>query len=401
LRRDIARKGEFLHHAAMITESVAASAYTRKNPFPARLCVNRMLSGAGSEKETRHFELEIEGSGLVYECGDSIGIFPKNDPELVEEILRVLGASGDAETKGNDGRPKALRAALIEDYQITQPSAQLVQAIAQRGGEGASFLRDLHDPLRRHDLEQYLWGMEIIDFLRSHHSSVHFTTEEFVKLLRKLQPRLYSIASSQKAHPESVHLTVAIVRYESHGRERKGVATTYLAERVGERVLLFVHSAKGFRLPADSDTPIIMVGPGTGVAPFRAYLQDRKATGARGKNWLFFGEQRRGSDFLYEEEWKALQAEGILTRLDTAFSRDQAEKVYVQHRLLENAAEIWKWIAGEGAHFYVCGDAARMAKDVDAALLKIVEREGGKTADEAAEYVEELKKTKRYKRDVY
>jgi len=385
----------------MITESVAASAYTRKNPFPARLCVNRMLSGAGSEKETRHFELEIEGSGLVYECGDSIGIFPKNDPELVEEILRVLGASGDAETKGNDGRPKALRAALIEDYQITQPSAQLVQAIAQRGGEGASFLRDLHDPLRRHDLEQYLWGMEIIDFLRSHHSSVHFTTEEFVKLLRKLQPRLYSIASSQKAHPESVHLTVAIVRYESHGRERKGVATTYLAERVGERVLLFVHSAKGFRLPADSDTPIIMVGPGTGVAPFRAYLQDRKATGARGKNWLFFGEQRRGSDFLYEEEWKALQAEGILTRLDTAFSRDQAEKVYVQHRLLENAAEIWKWIAGEGAHFYVCGDAARMAKDVDAALLKIVEREGGKTADEAAEYVEELKKTKRYKRDVY
>ena len=385
----------------MITESVAASAYTRKNPFPARLCVNRMLSGAGSEKETRHFELEIEGSGLVYECGDSIGIFPKNDPELVEEILRVLGASGDAETKGNDGRPKALRAALIEDYQITQPSAQLVQAIAQRGGEGASFLRDLHDPLRRHDLEQYLWGMEIIDFLRSHHSSVHFTTEEFVKLLRKLQPRLYSIASSQKAHPESVHLTVAIVRYESHGRERKGVATTYLAERVGERVLLFVHSAKGFRLPADSDTPIIMVGPGTGVAPFRAYLQDRKATGARGKNWLFFGEQRRGSDFLYEDEWKALQAEGILTRLDTAFSRDQAEKVYVQHRLLENAAEIWKWIAGEGAHFYVCGDAARMAKDVDAALLKIVEREGGKTADEAAEYVEELKKTKRYKRDVY
>ena len=401
MRRDIARKGEFLHHAAMITESVAASAYTRKNPFPARLCVNRMLSGAGSEKETRHFELEIEGSGLVYECGDSIGIFPKNDPELVEEILRVLGASGDAETKGNDGRPKALRAALIEDYQITQPSAQLVQAIAQRGGEGASFLRDLHDPLRRHDLEQYLWGMEIIDFLRSHHSSVHFTTEEFVKLLRKLQPRLYSIASSQKAHPESVHLTVAIVRYESHGRERKGVATTYLAERVGERVLLFVHSAKGFRLPAEGDTPIIMVGPGTGVAPFRAYLQDRKATGARGKNWLFFGEQRRGSDFLYEEEWKALQAEGILTRLDTAFSRDQAEKVYVQHRLLENAAEIWKWIAGEGAHFYVCGDAARMAKDVDAALLKIVEREGGKTADEAAEYVEELKKTKRYKRDVY
>jgi sulfite reductase (NADPH) flavoprotein alpha-component len=303
---------------------------------------------------------------------------------------------------GNDGTPKPLRAALIEDYQITQPSKQFVQAIAERGGEAASLLRELQDPLRKQDMEEYLWGMEYIDFLAGH-QSIHFTPEEFVKLLRKLQPRLYSIASSQKAFPAEVHLTIAVVKYESHGRHRKGVASTFLAERVGEsdRVPVFVHTAKGFRLPEDGNTPIIMVGPGTGVAPFRAYLQDRKARGARGKNWLFFGEQRRGSDFLYEAEFTAHQADGLLTRLDTAFSRDQAHKVYVQNRLMENAAEVWKWIDAEGAHFFVCGDASRMAKDVDAALLKIVETEGGKTPEEAAAYVEEMKKTKRYKRDVY
>ena len=386
----------------MSTELAAASAYSRKNPFPSRLHVNRKLTLEGSEKDTRHFELDLTGSGLVYECGDSIGVFPKNDPALAEEILHALHATGEETVPGNDGAPKPLRAALIEDYQITQPSKQFVQAISERGGEAASFLREMQDPLRKGDLESYLWGMEYVDFLASHQSA-HFTPEEFVKTLRKLQPRLYSIASSQKAHKEAVHLSIAIVRYESHGRARKGVCSTFLAERVGEadRVAVFVHSAKGFRLPEDGNTPIIMVGPGTGVAPFRAYLQDRKVTGATGKNWLFFGEQRRGSDFLYEEEFTAFQSEGLLTRFDTAFSRDQAHKVYVQNRMLENAAEIWKWIDGEGAHFFVCGDASRMAKDVDAALLKIVETEGGKTPDEAALYIEELKKTKRYKRDVY
>ena len=386
----------------MSTEPAVASAFSRKNPFPAPLHVNRKLTGEGSQKETRHFELNLDGSGLVYECGDSIGVFPKNDPALAEEILHALHATGDEQVPGNEGTPKPLRAALLQDYQITQPSKQFVQAICERGGEAASLLRELQDPLRKHDLEEYLWGLEYIDFLQAH-QSIHFTPEEFVKLLRKLQPRLYSIASSQKSHPKAVHLTIAVVKYESHGRKRKGVASTFLAERVGEsdRVPVFVHTAKGFRLPEDGNTPIIMVGPGTGVAPFRAYLQDRKATGAKGKNWLFFGEQRRGSDFLYEEEFTALQGEGILTRFDTAFSRDQAHKVYVQNRMIENAAEIWKWISAEGAHFFVCGDASRMAKDVDAALLKIVETEGGKTPEEAAAYVEELKKTKRYKRDVY
>ncbi len=357
----------------------------------------------GSEKETRHFELDLEGSGLAYECGDSLGVFPKNDPVLVQEILHALHATGDEMVPGNDGQPKPLRAALIEDYQITQPSKQFVQAIAERGGEAAALVRELtSDALRKDDLERYLWGMEYVDFL-ANHPSIHFTPEEFVKLLRKLQPRLYSIASSQKAFPAAVHLTIAIVRYESHGRQRKGVASTFMAERVGEsdRVPVFVHVAKGFRMPEDGSTPIIMVGPGTGVAPFRAYLQDRKATGATGKNWLFFGEQRRNSDFLYEAEFSAMQAEGVLTRFDTAFSRDQLHKVYVQHRMMENAAEIWKWIDQEGAHFFVCGDASRMAKDVDAALLKIAETHGGKTPEESALYVEELKKSKRYKRDVY
>jgi len=394
--------GVWFYLPPMSTETAAASAYSRKNPFPARLAVNRNLCGGGSEKETRHFELDLSGSGLVYECGDSMGVFPKNDPALVQEILHALHATGDETVPGNDGAPKPLRAALIEDYQITQPSKQFVQSISERGGEAAALLREMHDPLRKGDLEEYLWGMEYIDFLHGH-PSIHFTPEEFVKLLRKLQPRLYSIASSQKVHPNSVHLTIAVVRYESHGRQRKGVASSYLADRVEEkdRVPLFVHVAKGFRPPEDGNTPMIMVGPGTGVAPFRAYLQDRKATGAKGKNWLFFGEQRCSCDFLYEEEFKALREEGVLTRFDTAFSRDQAHKIYVQHRLLENAAEIWKWIDQEGAQFFVCGDASRMAKDVDAALLKIVETAGGKTSDESAAYVEEMKKSKRYKRDVY
>jgi len=385
----------------MHTEAPVPSHYSRKHPFPSRLLVNRKLSLEGSEKDTRHFELSLEGSGLSYEVGDSLGVIPSNCPDLVKEILHSLHCTGDEMVPGNDGTLKPLCEALLTDYQITQPSRQFIHAIVERGGEAASFLQEMVDPLRKGELDAYLWGLEYIDFLVSH-QSIKFAPEEFVKLLRKLQPRLYSIASSQKAHPDAVHLTVAIVTYMSHGRKRKGVTTTFLAERVDEatRVPVFVHSAKGFRLPEDGNTPIIMVGPGTGVAPFRAYLQERKATGAKGKNWLFFGEQRQKSDFLYGEEFTALQKDGILTRFDTAFSRDQAQKIYVQHRMLENAAVIWKWLE-EGAHFYVCGDAKRMAKDVDVALETIIEKEGGKDPGQAAEYVEGLKKAKRYKRDVY
>jgi len=375
--------------------------YSRKNPFPAKLVANRKLTLEGSGKETRHFELLLEGSGLIYEPGDSLGLFPSNNPDLVQEIIHELHATGDETVPGNDGTLKRLQEALLRDYQITQPSKQFIHALVERGGDGVSLLRELLSPERKNDLEVYLWGLEYIDFLVAHRS-VRFSPEEFVKLLRKLQPRLYSIASSQRAWPDRVHLTIAIVTYESHGRKRQGVATTFLAERVDDktRVPVFIHSAKGFRLPEDGNTPIIMMGPGTGVAPFRAFLQERKAMGAKGKNWLFFGEQHRTSDFLYGDEFGALIEEGVLTRFDTAFSRDQAHKIYVQHRLLENGADIWKWLE-EGAHFFVCGDAKRMAKDVDAALLQIVAKEGGKDPGQAAEYVENLKKTKRYKRDVY
>jgi sulfite reductase (NADPH) flavoprotein alpha-component len=378
------------------------SLYSRKNPFPARHPVNRKLSGEGSGKDTRHHEISLAGSGLNYEVGDSLGLFATNDPELVQEIITAIGATGEESVQGSDGQPKSLRAALTSDYIITQPSKEFLKALVEKAAPALADLRDLqNDPAQKKALEDYLWGLEFIDFLTAH-PSVKWSAEEFVKTLRKLQPRLYSIASSLKANPESVHLTVATVRYESHGRKRKGVASTFLAERwEGDSTAgVFVHTAKHFRLPENTDMPVIMVGPGTGVAPFRAYLQERKATGAKGKNWLFFGEQTRSKDFLYEEELTALQTEGVLTRLDVAFSRDQANKIYVQDKMREAGAELWAWLQ-EGAHFFVCGDGARMAKDVDTELHKIAETHGGKTPEEAAAYVEAMKKEKRYKKDVY
>ncbi|MDQ6859957.1 MAG: sulfite reductase subunit alpha, partial [Verrucomicrobiota bacterium] len=244
-----------------------------------------------------------------------------------------------------------------------------------------------------------LWGMEIIDFLKQHRS-IDFTAEEFVGLLSKLQPRLYSIASSLKAFPDQVHFIIDVVRYESHGRVRKGVCSTFMADRADDAPVPIYPSSSKFRLPDDPETPIVMVGPGTGVAPFRAFLQERRAIGARGKSWLFFGSQRESCDYFYKSDFDELQSEGYLTRLNCAFSRDQAHKIYVQTRMEENSAELWKWI-DEGAHFFVCGDAKRMAKDVDAMLHKIVVKESGRTPEAASEYVEQMKKEKRYKRDVY
>jgi sulfite reductase (NADPH) flavoprotein alpha-component len=256
-------------------------------------------------------------------------------------------------------------------------------------------------PDRKHDLENYLWGAEVIDFILDH-PSAKFTPVEFVSLLTKLQPRLYSVASSLKVFPDSVHLIVDVVQYESRGRVRKGVCSTFLAERA-EKVPVPVYpaSAKHFHMPEDPNTPLIMIGPGTGIAPFRAFLQERQARGAKGKNWLFFGAQREKCDYAYKEDWEKFSHDGLLTKLDCAWSRDQAHKIYVQDKLLENASEIWKWIDNDGAQFFVCGDARRMAKDVDAALRKIVQEQGGKSVDEANAYVEKLKTDKRYKRDVY
>ncbi|HEX8373200.1 MAG TPA: sulfite reductase subunit alpha [Chthoniobacterales bacterium] len=374
--------------------------YSRKNPFPGKLTVNRKLTAETSQKETRHFEISLAGSELNYEVGDSLGIFPTNCPQLVEEILHSLGLTGDEQVLNPDKQPTQLRAALLKDYVITTPSKQLIEAIVAKAA-ATPLLSELILPERKKDLEEYLWGMEVIDFLLEH-PSVKFTADEFIAVLRKLQPRLYSISSSLNAYPEQVHLTIAAVRYESHGRQRKGVASTFLCDRVTSDVPVpvFVHTAKGFRLPEDKSLPVIMVGPGTGVAPFRAMVQEREVTGATGKNWLFFGEQRSASDFFYKEEWEAAMAKGVLTKLTTAFSRDQEQKMYVQHRMLENAPEIWSWLE-EGAHFFVCGDGARMAKDVDFALSQIVEKQGGKTPEEAALYMEQLRKEKRYKRDVY
>lgn len=383
----------------LITDSLITP-YSRTNPFPARLITNRKLNGAGSAKDTRHFEISLEGSGLSYEAGDALGVVPQNCPALVGEILGALGCDGEEAVTEPSGKETSLRSALLRSFQITKAGSSLLQTIAERAGDAE--LKALLDPARKADLDKFLYGREIIDLLLRC-PVAKFTAKEFVGLLAKLQPRLYSISSSPKAHPGQVHLTVAAVRYDAHSRSRKGVCSTFLADRAELNVTpvpVFVQTSHGFRLPADLAKPVIMVGPGTGIAPFRAFLEERRATGAKGPNWLFFGDQQQAQDYLYREELEAMKADGTLTRLDTAFSRDQAEKIYVQTRMLEHAAELWRWLE-EGAHLYVCGDAKRMAKDVDAALHKVIETAGGRTSGQAAEYVQGLKSARRYQRDVY
>ena len=385
-----------------MSAEAAPPAYSLKHPFPARHTVNLTLTGAGSEKDTRHHEISLAGSGLTYLAGDALGLLPANCPALVEELLAALRATGDEPVPGRDGQPRPLREALVSDYAITFADRKFVEAAAQRG---AADLQPMLAPEQADALRKYLQGKneahDYVDILREF-PGVTFSPEEFVKLLGKLKPRLYSIASSLHAHPGEVHLTVATVSYSIRGRQRKGVASTYLAERwcddAGAGVWI-QNQQKHFFLPVDGATPIVMVGPGTGVAPFRAFIEERQALGAQGRNWLFFGEQRRGSDFFYEQQFTQWVNDGFL-RLDTAFSRDQAEKIYVQHRLAENAQDVWAWLEA-GAEFFVCGDKERMAEDVHRALLQIVEKQGGKTPEQALEYVEAMKKAKRYKRDVY
>jgi sulfite reductase (NADPH) flavoprotein alpha-component len=282
---------------------------------------------------------------------------------------------------------------------LTNPSKDMLLAIAERSRNDE--LLALLKPERSADLKAWLYGRDVLDVLQLCKPG-DFSSAEFTALLKKLQPRLYSIASSIKANPGHVHLTIAQVRYVSHGRHRGGVCSTFLADRVTSDVPVpvFIQPSHGFRLPTDTSKPVIMVGPGTGVAPFRAFLQERHATGAKGRNWLFFGEQSRAQSYFYKDEWADLIKAGTLTRLDTAFSRDQEQKIYVQHRMTENGEELYRWLE-EGAHFYVCGDASRMAKDVDAALHQIIETHGGKSADDARAYVAQLKESKRYARDVY
>lgn len=375
----------------------APKAYGKSNPFPAKLLKNVLLNKPGSGKEVRHYEIALNGSGLTYEAGDALGVVPVNCPELVDDVLAALKAKPDENVKFGDNI-MSLREALTHHFDVNKPSQELLAAVAKAAPQ--SELAALLAPEKRDDLKKWLWGRHVIDLLEL--LPAPMPVAEFIPLLKKLAPRLYSISSSPKAHPGEVHLTVGAVRYESHGRERKGVASTFLADRVGdaEFVKVFVQPSHGFKPPANGDLPMIMVGPGTGIAPFRAFLEERLATSAKGKNWLFFGDQKKDTDFLYDELLTGWQKSGFLTRLDLAFSRDQEKKIYVQDRMLENAAELWAWLEA-GAHFYVCGDASRMAKDVDAALHKIVETAGGKSADEAKAYVAKLKSDKRYQRDVY
>ena len=390
--------------AAPLAETAPAEeeplGYSRRNPFSARLLVNRKLTGEGSEKDTRHYEISLQGSGLAYEAGDALGILPTNSPELVDEMLMALGYDGEEEVSSPEGEKMPIRLALLREYQIRVPHLEFLNAMAEHDAAD-QYLKELINSEVRTELDKFLWGREIIDFLVES-PGVKFAPEEFVSLLKKLQPRLYSIASSLKAHPEQVHLTVDTVRYDAHGRKRKGVCSNFLAERAGKDtpVPVFIQISKHFRVPENGDLPIIMVGPGTGIAPFRAFLEERKATGAKGGNWLFFGAQKSSCDFFYQEELEAYRSDGILTRFDTAFSRDQNHKIYVQNRMRENAQELWNWLE-QGAHFYVCGDASRMAKDVDKALHEIVKSAGGRADEAAGEYIQKLKSDKRYQRDVY
>jgi sulfite reductase (NADPH) flavoprotein alpha-component len=371
--------------------------YSKLNPFPAVCLKNLCLNKPGSGKEVRHFELDLGGSRLTYEPGDALGVVPRNCPALVEEFLRVQGASGE-EVIRVDQSEVPLREALSSRMDITKPSNQLLAEVGRLSP--ASELARLLAPDRAAELKRWLWGRDVVDILSLLAAPV--PVDQLPTLLRKLAPRFYSISSSPRAHPGQVHLTVSALRYQSHGRQRKGVASTYLADRLpaNRAVKLFVQPSRGFKLPADGAVPIIMVGPGTGIAPFRAFLEERQTSGARGKNWLFFGEQKRAVDFLYEDQLLNWRKEGHLTRFDAAFSRDQVEKIYVQHLMLEHSGQVWGWLQ-EGAYFYVCGDASRMAKDVDAALHTIAERAGGLTSDGAREFVNRLKTEKRYQRDVY
>ncbi|SKA98207.1 sulfite reductase [NADPH] flavoprotein, alpha-component [Prosthecobacter debontii] len=386
----------------MSTPAPGKPVYNVKNPFIAKVKKAYDLSGPGAPKNTRHYEIDLSGSGLEYTPGDSLAVQPQNDPALVDDMIQVLGFTGEEiVTHPKTAAQVPIRQALIEGSLITEVDNKLIKAIIEKTN-GQTLLADMNTPETKQALKDYLWGRFVIDLLIEN-PDAKFEPAEFMACLKKLNIRLYSISSSQKAHPEEVHLTIATVKYTSHGRERGGVASTFLAERITPEtpIPVFVNHGKGFRLPEpEEETPVIMIGPGTGIAPFRAFVEERKATGAKGKAWLFFGEVSEKTCFFYKDEFDGYLADGTLTKLTTAWSRDQAEKIYVQHKMLENSAEIFAWLQ-QGAIVYVCGDAARMAVDVDKALHTIIENEGSMTPEQAVEYMTAFKDAKRYRRDVY
>ncbi len=395
--------GDFSRFAIAMTEAHSTSAFTKDRPFLARLTERRQLSKPGSEKDTRHFVVDIAGSGLTYKCGDSLGVYPTNDPSLVDAVLQGMGLTGDEQVTLKSLETLSLRQALLHRVSLAQPTKKSLQSFhdAATAEDEKARLHNLLHNTKPEELTAYLDQREFLDLIEEY-PSARFAPAAFIELFRKLQPRLYSIASSPVLYPHEIHLTVAVVRYETNGRKRLGVASTYLADRAPQHeavVPVFV-SHSHFGLPEDPARDLIMVGPGTGIAPFRAFAQERIAKNAPGRLWVFFGEQRRAFDYLYEEEWEGWRAAGKLARLDLAFSRDQKHKIYVQDRMQEHGAELWAWLE-KGAAFYVCGDAKRMAKDVDLALHDIIHRHGNMEPAKAAEYVKAMKKEKRYQRDVY
>lgn len=384
-----------------------ALAPSRQNPYWAEIISHERLSRPGSSKDTRHLVFDLGSSGIKYEPGDSLGAFGCNSPELVKEVLACLGFDPEYPLKreGNDNGFTVLREALTRDYILNRANRKIVTAMVERVPQGESRNR-LTELANNSDLLcEYLDTRDFVDVLREFPEVRFDRPESFLAQLTPVTPRLYSIASSLAVHPGEVHLCVAVVRYDTHGRPKKGLASGFLADHADvfvKSVPVYVQPSRTFRLPADRSRDIIMIGPGTGIAPFRAFVEQRKHDAAQGRNWLFFGEQHQATDFLYESEWKQFLASGHLHRLDLAFSRDQPQKIYVQHRMREQAKEMWSWLQN-GAYVYVCGDAKHMAKDVHETLIEIARTQGGMSAEGASEYVNVtlMKTEKRYLRDVY
>lgn len=375
------------------------SVYSRTNPFKAEVLENLNLNGRGSNKETRHLELSLEGSGLTYQPGDSVGVIPENDPALVELLITELKWNSDEMVTIKEGDNQTLKDALTTYYEITTLTKPLLQKVAELSTNDE--LKQLVAPGNEEKVKAYLEGRDLLDLVQDF-GRWGESAQEFVSILRKIPARLYSIASSLSANPDEVHLTIGALRYEAHGRERKGVCSILCADRLqlGDTVPVYIQHTENFRLPSNPDTPIIMVGPGTGVAPFRSFMQEREEIGAEGKSWMFFGDQHFVTDFLYQTEWQKWLNDGVLTKMDVAFSRDTEEKVYVQHRMLEHSKELFEWLQ-EGAVVYICGDKKNMAQDVHNTLIEIIEKESGMSREKAEEYLADMQQQKRYQRDVY
>ncbi len=392
--------GQTLKAESEAVSQVVESVYSRTNPFKAEVLENINLNGRGSNKETRHIELSLEGSGLTFKPGDNVGIYPTNDPELVDLILQETKWNPEEfVTINKQGDVLPLKEALLSNFEITAVTKSLLKQAAQFSANEA--LQELVAAGNEEKVKTYVAGRDLLDLLRDF-GPWTVPVQEFTAILRKLPVRLYSIASSIAANPDEVHLTIGAVRYEAHGRERKGVCSNLIAERLqlGDTLPIYIQNNKHFKLPESPEAPIIMVGPGTGVAPFRAFMQEREEIGAQGKSWMFFGDQHFVTDFLYQTEWQKWLQDGVLTKMDVAFSRDTAEKVYVQHRMLEHSKELFEWLQ-QGAFVYICGDKKNMAQDVHNTLLEIIEKEGGMNREKAEEYLANLKQQQRYQRDVY